>query len=304
MKIWTSPYELAHKSKAKKPRRGALLKVEWAIGQVGYSDLHPWPEFNEPELEQHIESLKKLQFTPLVENSLEFNYIDREYRLLKQNAFTGMILPRAHKLVSDVRKLALPTVQDWAKQGFSHLKIKIGTDLQAETDAFLKLARGTNVQWRLDFNGKLKEEEFVEWWERLEFVVKTRVDFIEDPIGQGELKISGPWANDWLKQKQGRIRIIKVAREPIEDLAQYDRIVFTHGMDHPFAQAYTLWAAGRFYSQHPKKTEVCGLAAPDFYEQNAFSSEWSCEGPRMKATTGTGFGFDQILESQSWQQVL
>jgi len=50
--------------------------------------------------------------------------------------------------------------------------------------------------------------------------------------------------------------------------------------------------------------EVCGLAATDFFELDDFSRAWRCEGPRMKPTEGTGFGFDELLESLKWDRLL
>ncbi len=304
MKVWTHAYELTYTDKRLKPRRGALLKVEWALGQHGFSDLHPWPEFGEPDLDVHIQSLAELKFTELVESSLEANYVDRDYRLMKRNAFDAMILPRSHKLVTNILTLTVETLRDLHKKGFSHIKVKMGTDFEAETEAFLNLVKSTQIQWRLDFGGLLSEQQLNEWWGKLDIPTAKQIDFIEDPVAEGEIKTNGPWANDWYQQPRASVRIIKVAREGIEDFAQYDRLVFSHSLDHPLGQAYALWAAARFYQQHPKKVEVCGLAAPDIYELDDFSKAWHCEGPRMKATVGTGFGFDKILESLKWQKVL
>lgn len=304
MKIWVHRYQLVPLDKRFKPRDGALVKVEWAHEQLGYSDLHPWPEFGEAPLDEHVKSLAGLQMTPLAENSLEFNYIDREYRLNKKNAFGGLILPRAHRLVTDIHKLEALELREWQKQGFSHVKVKMGEDLAAETSALIEMAYATSLMWRLDFNGKLKADEFTDWWHKLDNAVKARVDFIEDPTGGEQLKIPGPWANDWLMQGRAQIRILKPARESLEELAKYDRMVFTHGMDHTLAQASAAWAAGRFYSSHPRKMEVCGLAAPAIYEPDEFSKLWSNEGPRLKPTVGPGFGFESILASLSWERIL
>lgn len=304
MKIWVHRYQLNPRDKRFKAREGALVKAEWAIGQIGFSDLHPWPEFGEPPLMEHIKSLATVQLTPLAENTLEFNYIDREYRLNKKNAFAGQILPRSHKLLPSLETADPQKFAEWQKQGFSHIKVKMGADLKSESELLTQLVYSTTMLWRLDFNGKLKADEFTAWWNGLDPAVKARIDMVEDPTGGEQLKIGGPWANDWKKQNAAQIRIIKPARESLEILAQYDRLIFTHGMDHPLGQACAAWAAGRFYAGHPKKMDVCGLAAPDFYEQNEFSKLWYCDGPRMKPTTGFGFGFDDLLNSLNWERVL
>ncbi len=304
MKIWIHRYELKPTAKGLKPRIGCLVKAEWAMGQTGFSDLHPWPEFGEPELDQHIDSLKTMNLTPLAENSLEFNYIDREYRLSKKNAFAGLVIPRSHRLVTDIFELDVGKLQEIQKAGFSHIKIKMGENLKAETEVMTQLAYATGLLWRLDFNGKLTVGALTEWWNGLDPSVKARIDLVEDPVGEGELKIIGPWANDFKTQKTAPIRVIKPAREQVEELAMYKRVIFTHGMDHLFGQACAAWAAARFYSGHPKKTDVCGLASPGLYEPDEFSKLWLCDGPRMKPTPGFGFGFDQLLESLTWQKIL
>jgi len=43
MKIWIHRYELKPREAKMKARHGVLVKSEWAVGQIGFSDLHPWP---------------------------------------------------------------------------------------------------------------------------------------------------------------------------------------------------------------------------------------------------------------------
>ena len=133
--------------------------------------------------------------------------------------------------------------------------------------------------------------------------VKARVDFVEDPSSAGDLKIAGPWANDWKVQSKAQIRIVKPARETNEELSHYARIVYTHSLDHTLGQACAAWTAAKYYMRHPRRLEVCGLAATDFFAPNDFSRAWHCEGPRMKPTEGMGFGFDELLASLKWERL-
>lgn len=306
MKIWIHRYELKPRENKIKARQGALIKTEWAIGQVGYSDLHPWPEFGEPPLEHHLESLRSLNFSPLVDRSMEFNYQDREFRIVKRNAFLGLIIPRSHRLVFDFDMLEDEHLQKWFKDGFTHVKVKMGRDLLSETQKFINLAHSTPMLWRVDFNGRVSESEFTQWWDELDPSIKPRIDFVEDPLKSGELKSDGPWANDWMAQERARIRIVKPAREHVVpvDLNLYERVVFTHSLDHIFGQACSAWAAAKYYMRFPKRLETCGLANSDFFAPDAFTQEWNCEGPRMKPTPGTGFGFDKLLASLQWDRLL
>lgn len=307
MKVLTHRYELVPTDSKRRLRQGALLKVEWESGEVGYSDLHPWPEFGEPELEEHLEGLSKSEFTPLVELSLEYNWLDREFRKRHRNAFLSLALPRSHKLVADLLSVSDGDLASWQKIGFTHLKIKIGDRLPDESKMLKWIVSRSEFLLRLDLNAKLSSAEFTAWWNEIDNHLKSKIDFIEDPTGDKALTFAGPWANDWKVQELGTVTVVKPVRESLEQIAMEKtrkRVVFTHGLDHPLGQAAALWAAADFYRKHPEKMEVGGFAAPDIYEPNEFSALWHCKGPVMKPTPGTGFGFNKILESLIWERVL
>lgn len=305
MKVWAHRYELKTAGQSgPSPRQGALLKVEWVNGQYGYSDLHPWPEFGDPPLAEHLGQIASVKFTKLVENSLGFNYLDREYRLLKRNAFLGLILPRAHRLVSDIFKLEPRELLDLQAQGFTHLKVKMGGKLKQETEALTQLVCASPMLWRLDLNGRLGTQEFTDWWKALDPAVRGRIDFVEDPVMNGMLPLKGPWAKDWVDMPNAPVRVVKPTRDGTEELGKYLRVVFTNSLDHPFGQACAAWAAARYYQQSPKRKEVCGLGDPGLYEVSDFHKAWPATGPRLKPTVGTGFGFDELLHSAAWERVL
>lgn len=306
MKLWAHRYQLVPSLKNLGPREGALLKVDWGGGRVGYSDLHPWSEFGEASLEAQLIALSEKKLNRLIETSLEFSYIDGEYRRRNRNAFLGLALPLSHKLVLNLMETTSEQVRAWEVDGFTHVKLKMGKDLLQETAQLFALSEGSQVRWRIDFNARLSAAEAEAWWRSLDSELQARVDFIEDPSGDGGALGNGPWADDWLESFASRVRVIKPARESSEgDFWQdYDRVVFTHSLDHPLAQAAALWSAARFYRKHPALADVCGLADPGNYQPNDFSRAWSCAGPRLKPTEGVGFGFDQLLGSLRWERVL
>ncbi len=284
MKIWLHRYLLG-------THEGSLVQVQWANGNIGFSDLHPWPEFHEAHLDQHILSLTKGEPTALAKNSLRFNQIDGDLRAQKKSAFAGLALPKAHKLVRDIRTLNPMLLVEWQKEGFTHVKVKMGAALSDETVILLRLSKASSFKWRLDFNGRLNAEKFTEWWAQLDPAVKMKIDFVEDPTHSEPLTIAGPWANDWYRQPQARIGIVKPARESVDDIPLYDRLVFTHSLDHPLGQACAVWTAAQYYAAHPAKREVCGLSGID-------------EGPQMSAIPGTGFGYDGMLNELEWERLL
>lgn len=314
MKIWVHRYELKPLQSGVAARRGVLLKVEWAPGQFGYSDVHPWPELGEPELEEHIQELAGLDFTPLVESSLEFNFIDRELRDQSRNAFLGLALPRSHRLVLDVRSVSSKQVAEWHALGFTHFKVKMGgKDLAQETDALEEILLTSSMLARVDFNSRLKSADFLKWWKGLKPLVRARIDFIEDPVSDGALSEIGPWAADWKPLEIAQIKVVKPARENFEHvmavqkalgLPRFRRWIFTHSMDHPLGQAAAVWTAARFYRSHPQMSEVCGLAMPEIYKSNEFSKVWDTTLPMLKPTPGTGFGFDDLLKNLKWERLV
>lgn len=304
MKIWIHSYQLQPAKQAGgQPRSGALLKVEWEPNEFGYSDLHPWPEFGEEPMDVQIESLASADFTKLCEISLQFNSIDREYRVRQRNAFLGMALPRSHRLVLNAYELTDENLKRWFEEGFTHIKLKVGSSDKADVEAFERWATQSPFRWRLDFNGRRTGDDFLKWWRNLDETIQKSVDFIEDPSFTDEIQEPGPWADDWHRQSGSSVKVIKPAREDAETSAAYSRIVFTHSLDHPLGQASALWAAAQFYREYPELTEVCGLAVPDVYKDDPFQNLWSCSGPVMKPTPGNGFGFDEMLRSLDWMRV-
>lgn len=304
MKIWTHSYELKSQHSHFKSRAGVLLKVEWALHQTGYSDLHPWPEFGEEPLDTHLEKLSRFEFTRLSEISLEFNFIDRELRHLKRNAFLGLIIPRSHRLIEDLASVDSDLLKDWHEQGFTHVKAKVGRDLKSELRDLKNLIPATPFHWRLDFNGRLEAGELIGFWREIPDDLKLRIDFVEDPVNAAKLALNGPWADDWRKLAGARVRVVKPARETVDDVGAYARVIFTHSLDHPLGQVCAAWTASKYYWQHPKRTEVCGLGMSGIYEPNEFSKLWPSDGPRLKPTSGFGLGFGEILESIKWQRLV
>jgi O-succinylbenzoate synthase len=309
MKIWAHPYQLITKKPMANPRLGALLKVEWSSGQVGYSDLHPWPEFGDQELDIHLERIAELNFTPLTELSLEFNFIDREFRLHNRSVFLGLLLPSSHLLVDTIEDVNPSNVGLWKSQGFTHAKVKVAGDWQKAVQVLNTVVPASELIWRLDLNGNYDAAEFQRGWLQFSPETKQRIDFVEDPIANGNFQTDGPWAEDFIKKNEFSkvnppVRVVKPMREELENLEEYRRVVFTHGLDHPLGQASALWSAAQYYRRHPQQLEVCGLGAPTRYLQSDFSKAWSCTGPRMKPVPGTGFGFDELLADTAWDRLV
>lgn len=308
---------------ARRQRDGVLVKHEWGIGEFGFSDLHPWPEFGELELSEQIRILRTGGTTPLLERSLELNQIDARARAEKRSLFFGLTLPQSHRLIMDVEELTSQTMELVEAKGFRIIKLKMGRDLDTETKKLKSIAEKYSLKWRLDFNGRVTAGTFTSWWQSLPEAFKAKIDFVEDPCAEDSLGIDGPWASDWRSLAEASIRILKPARDKstrdkwtrdrssrdklpqdkVASLDQYQRVLFTHSLDHPLGQAFALWQAAQSYQLWNCSPEICGLAAPECYQPDMFSEYWHSEGPVMFAPSGLGIGFDEILARLPWQRL-
>ena len=118
-----------------RPRSGALLKVEFSENVFGYSDLFPWPEFGDSELDQQIEFLKRGKQTPLIERSLQMAQIDSQLRAAGQSAFDGANL-KNHFLVRDLAKIDFVDLQ---AKGFTSLKIKLNPEFEKQVPDLIRI---------------------------------------------------------------------------------------------------------------------------------------------------------------------
>ena len=299
MKILIAPYSFSNAQ----IDSGVVLKVVWGAYDIGYADLICHPHLGDLSLQTHIESLVKSQPTDLVKRALSFAIIDARARRQGRHLLYGLALPRSHKRVRTVEeaKLALDL-------GFSHLKIKMGKDLQADAKLLEEIhLSGPGLKLRLDFNGQLNFVQFQQWWKSISVSAKSQVDFIEDAFaGQGHdgADLDAPLAWDWLKppttnaKLYRKIRVIKPSHHSVDDIAPTDRVIFTHSMGHWIGQSAALWVAARFYQKYPHQLEVCGLLPTPYLQ------EWPQRGAHLVPPSGTGFGLDEIMQSQKWERLV
>ncbi len=282
MKLWTLRYHSA------KGHQGALLKCEWRAGVFGLSDLHPWPEFGEPDLEELIVDLASGKIDTLVELALEANALDARLRETNRNAFLGLDLPRSHKLVMSSNALSPGNLNVWKDLGFKVLKVKLVREDAAKASELDKLICSSDFVWRFDFGGSLSAGEAKKWWIALSDAAKGKIDFVEDPT-RGEPAGVGKWADDWYQQPTSNVKIFKPGHDLLGDTKKYRRVVFTHAFEHEFGQSYALWVAAKFYRELHISPEVCGFDSGS---------------PRLKPQEGLGFGFDELLLSDKWERCL
>ena len=274
---------------------GALLRMQLNPLSVGFADLHPWPEYGDPSVDQLLENLSRryakrypLPVSPLLEKAMYFAEVDAAARRQNRNLFAGLDLPMTHELVFDDAATAAAI-----KKGFKILKIKIRPNRET-TDRLTRIPE--SIRLRLDLNGQNSFDEFQSWWTELSPELRHRIDAVEDPWkDRVEKNIPGcPAYGDWIDNDAWTGKVMKPARDDAFDLYEkfcYRDVLFTHSLDHKLGRAAAIWEAARFYRMYPRLKQAGGF------------SGWG-EGPTVKPTRGSGFGFDEELHSLRWERVL
>jgi len=308
MRIAYSPYEL--RKSLDRFRVGALLRVIFDDGVIGYADCHPWPELGDLPIDQQILKLQQKQPTSLGVRSLYFARLDGEYRDKRQNILSEVKIPPSHWLITHLEHVDYQNKQFLE---FNCFKVKIGGRLKTELQHLKKLMHhfpSKDARFRLDFNEKLTPETFQQFWESLGDFTE-RVEYCEDPFPyHGEMwshmqkKYSVSFACDRQSQQaishpgSANTLVIKPALqdERLFVLAgQNQKLVVTSYLDHPFGQLCAAYVAATL----PHHT-ISGLFSHTAYEINPFSAQLITEGTRLLPVEGTGFGFDSLLEQLIW----
>src|SRR5262245_13476055 len=130
IKFWTSKYVLTPWNVLgavanADPREGALLKVQWPNGRVGYSDIFPWPEFGDADIVDQIRALAQGKISALVEQAIWLAKKDAQWRHEGKNAHGGASKIKNHFLVSDFTKFTDANVKEARTAGFTTFKFKM-----------------------------------------------------------------------------------------------------------------------------------------------------------------------------------
>ena len=265
------------------PRRGALLRVNG-----GYADVHPWPELGDLPLDEQLALLARGETTPLTQASLAFASIDSAARRDGRSLFDGLTIPPSHWPGPD------------PPPAFDTVKLK---SIDVIPD---------HVRLRIDFNATLSAEEFVGIAATLP---RERIDFIEDPCPYD--------ASTWreLRERTGlRLALdrapsssqhrhsclcsvnsydVLILKPALEEIPCTDaEVVVTSYMDHPIGQLCAAYAAAT-----ANITSTCGLITHVLYENNPFIERMRIDGTRLVPPGGTGWGFDDLLETLPWQKL-
>ena len=295
--IYFHPYDLktARPLNSRSERRvisGALLRQG-----DGFGCLQPWPELGDSPLAEHLQLLTAGEQSPMVQRALECCAVDGEARRAGVNLFAHLRVPQSHATL--VGFPGLPDLEALSAAGFTVVKIKISN----KELPLLATWNSVPLRIRLDANATLMPEEFLLGMEALSDEVRNAIDFVEDPCAY-DAKI---W--DFLRAKCGvelaldrgcgeigyGVRVWKPAVTVRPDWI--GRLIATSNMDHAVGQMFAAYEAARCGI-----SEICGLLTHGLFEENDFSDTIQSIGPQLHPPSGTGLGFDTLLEGLPWKR--
>jgi O-succinylbenzoate synthase len=324
MKIWHSPYQLYPKGSLNlrgkgRYRQGSLLRIEFAPGLIGYSDLCPFSGFGDQPIEIELNNLAREILSPITRRSLYFARLDAEAREQKKSLY-GTTRITNHYLIGNILEFDLTRIPLLQGQRFQIFKVKMGSELRLETEMLQalveKFAMGSKL--RIDFNGKLGRERFIDWIDQNHTWLKPHLDYIEDPFMYDPLewaKIHNKFEIDLAVDLPGsafdeqavgaQVVVIKPAVQDEQKIiaglqGSKHRLVVTHYLDFPIGQMFAYVIAQKLIEGGERRIIECGLQHHDFYEGFRFQEEIKNDGPFIVPPDGHGIGFDNLLESQSW----
>jgi o-succinylbenzoate synthase len=305
------------------PRDGVLFKMQWPDQKIGYADFFPWPELGDQSIQFHLRELSRGHISFLLEQTIWLARKDAMLRSQNKNALTGLNRIKNHLLVNDFRQVTDANLRDARSSGFTTMKVKVGRDWKAEVEWLNKMLKLHSFICRLDFNSRGDLATLDRMYSSLSPGIKQKIEFVEDPFPWSPtswadaasfvpLALDQEFKNvDW--QSLGgacpfNVLVIKPARQDVEDAIRIAttkklKMVVTSSMDHPVGIAHAVRVAAEIKAKYPNQLLECGCLTHRVYKPNEFFTKMIIQGPYLTQISGTGVGFDNILEKLDWQPI-
>lgn len=286
-------------------RRSATQVVEGFLicHAGGYGCVQPWPVFGHATLDDHWSALAAGVSLPLLDQALACAKQDAAAREARISWWSDIQVPLSHATVTDLQS----NLPQNLNRPFTHAKLKASL---AETEALCDWAmRHPGIAIRLDCNEVPNMAEFDAWWHGLDLAFRDRIDWIEDPFAydariwtawqkQNVVSLAVDRAFASARMSETWIAIWKPAWQALPQGSMVKNVVVTSAMDHPVGQA---WAA--FSAAQAGVNSICGLRTDHLFAPNAFAELMGPLSPEWPTISGTGMGFDDLLENIPWTRI-
>lgn len=305
-------------------KQGALIKIQWPDGMIGYGDCFPWPEFGDRPLSEQLYDLTRGKISPLLEQTIWLARRDAVARKEKRNLMRGLPRVKNSFLIQDISIFDEAQLGDAKRIGYNSVKLKCGKDLEKEAFLVDKMIKQLGFQVRLDFGAKLTFDQFKEFIEGVPAPLRPQIEYVEDPFPFEPLSwieankmvpiaVDFEWSKIDFAKLSGsmpfKVVIMKPARQDIPTTIETCnkhglRMVITSSLDHPVGIMHAVVVAGETKKMYPNMLLDCGCFSHIEYKPNEFSLLLPKQGPILNEVPGFGIGFDELLEQQAWAEIL
>ena len=301
------------------PRQGALFKIEWPGGTIGYSDLHPWPELGDIPLEKQMSDLEKGKISKQLEQSIWFARRDALARKADSSLWNQFPRIKNNFIISDLSKANDETLDHARMSGFSTVKIKMGKDFDREKQFALKILKNGNFMLRIDCNGSLHWQDFETFFSGVEKSYRARLDYVEDPFPYDEkiyrearvltrVAVDRDFSKIDFNQKEAPPvdqLILKPAIQDVESfMTQVNKwnipVTVTSYMDHPVGMVHAALLAGELKKKNEQLIGTSGCLHHHLYQKDVYQAEMMIQGPYIQKVGGKGIGFDFLFHKEAW----
>jgi O-succinylbenzoate synthase len=301
------------------PREGALLKIEWPGGMIGYADLHPWPELGDIALGKQLGDLESGKISTQLERSVWFAHRDALARKADVSLWSQVPRIKNNFLLSDVSKAGDETLDQARMSGFSTIKIKVGRDFEREKHVILRILRNGNFMLRIDCNGSLRWQDFETFFSGVEKSYRARLDYVEDPFTYDErmyrearvlvrVAVDRFFSKIDFDQKEAPPVDHLILKPAIQDVESFMRkvdkwripVTVTSYMDHPVGMVHAAILAGELKKKYQQLIGTSGCLHHHLYQKDVYQAELIMQGPYIQKVGGKGVGFDFLFHQETW----
>lgn len=305
------------------PRHGALIRVTWVGGRIGYSDLMPRSEFKEIGLDQELENLRKNKLSSLAEQMMALAKLDADVRTQGKNAFTGVKKVKNNYFITDITTVTTKQLDDIRDQGFSTLMIDIDTDLEGGTENVRRILRHGHFMVRIAMNSSGNFSSLERFMTVIEPGLRPRIEFMMDPFpfepsAWREASQLVPLAIEreipnvlWTSENLPNLKAIGLRPSRMDTdlilrraLKCNAKVFVTSSFEHPVGVAHAGLVAADLVTRYPNMMMEHDCIPHLIYAPHSMSGVIRSQGPYLVSTDGgNGIGFDQKLNALPWTKL-